>query len=934
MYPSTRRFSGNRVTSRTPCSVSETSHIAVMTRILYPGYAIVRSIALLLLALVLFAPARADSTAFTSFTQRDGLASDYVTSIAFGPGGSIWIGTPSGATNVVDKYWVTYTSAHGLGNDAVSDVAVGADGKIYFATQGGGLTVFDGGTRKTFNTSGSAIPSNFVTSVAVDAKNRVWVGTFGSGIARLEADVWTKFSLANNYINALALDASGNPWVATSDGAFFFDGKTWTQFTQAAGLASNRVNTVTVAPDGRIWFGTEAGATVYDGRRYRSYKEPDGLVNNAVRAIAVDNLNRAWLGTARGVSVLDGTKWTTFRRGDGLADEQVITLALDAQKNAWVGTSHGLSIFGNAALTRATTLPVVVVHGWTVAASDKLEDSEFRFLKNYMEADGIRPFYAAGVLPTRTLFQNAATLRDDIAAVKAQTGAKQVDIIAFSMGGLNTRAYLESTLYQNDVRRAIILGTPQAGVRLWYPLLTREIEDRPDEPSPIELSPEYADLFNRSHAPRATVPYDLLVGDARNQSGLDLLKMFPASDGLIEEWSAHALSGPLVRRVVNTDVHAWNPIPLPFAITSYLYPEQTYDRFIRNALRDPDSRPIGFAAAPVAPIAPRNTTPLNVDTLRAGQIVTRTVEMDAARSARFIARWTNGDISMSLRAPDGTRYTPDDFRQATYLKADIGSFVSYSIPRAQVGAWSLTITRNDKGNEPTNVTSYADLDSDLRLDVGTDRSWYRLGSSIVVTAALSNRLRGADVRARVEWLGDGTSPRGTSTETKLLEEGSAGNYAETLTDLARGGYYLLRITAKGAGFARERQVIIAVSPNWAQFAPGSKPRAQAEGVLGKYTGLTIQAPVNIIRAGAFALAATLRGPKGDLVASLTAPLTLAQGTQTASITIPGRDLRAAGIDGPYTVDLILMDATWAALQLDEAPKVITTDTYRAGDFGE
>ncbi len=925
--------------SKTPSGVSKKSHIAVMTRsTLHSGLSVFRCIAaLLLLSSFLLPPVHAAPIVFQSYFQTDGLASDYVSSIAFAPGASVWIGTPEGTTNVVDKYWVTYTSAHGLGNTTVTGVAAGGDGKVYFATQGGGLSVFDGGTRKTYSASSAVtttIPSNFLTSVAVDSKNHVWVGTFGSGVARLDGEVWTRFSLANNYINALALDGSGNPWVATSDGAFFYDGKTWTHFTQPAGLASNRVNTVAVAPDGRIWFGTDNGATVYDGRRYRTFRETDGLADNSVRAIAVDSLNRAWLGTANGVSLFDGTKWTTYRRADGLADDQVTTLALDAQKNAWIGTTHGLSVFGGSALTRATTLPVVLVHGWTVAASDKFEDSEFRFLKNYMEADGIKPFYASGILPTHTLLQNAAALRDDIAAVKAQTGAKQVDIIAFSMGGLNTRSYLESTLYQNDVRRVIILGTPEAGVRMWYPLLTREIEDRPKEPSPIELSPEFADLFNRSHAPRATVPYDLLVGDARNQPGLDLLKGFPPSDGLIDQWSAHALSGPLVRRVIDTDVHAWDPVPLPFNITSYLYPEQTYDRFIRNALRDPDSRPIGFAAAPVAPIAPRNTTPMNVDTLAAGQSVTHTLEMDAARAARFIARYTDGDISMNLRAPDGTRYTPDDFHQATYLKADIGSFVSYSIPRAQPGTWSVSVTRSDTGKEPVTVTIYADLDSDLTLNVGTDHPWYRPGSTVVVTATLSSRLRGADVRARIEWLGDGVSPRGSSTETRLLEEGSAGNYADSLTDLSRGGYYLLRITARGTGFARERQLIFAVSPNSAQFANASGTRARVEGSPGKYTALTIDAPVNVTRAGAFALAATLRGPKGELVASLTAPLTLAQGAQTASITIPGRDLHAAGIDGPYTVDLILMDASWAAIQLDEAPKVLTTDPYHASDFGD
>jgi len=98
--------------------------------------------------------------------------------------------------------------------------------------------------------------------------------------------------------------------------------------------------------------------------------------------------------------------------------------------------------------------------------------------------------------------------------------------------------------------------------------------------------------------------------------------------------------------------------------------------------------------------------------------------------------------------------------------------------------------------------------------------------------------------------------------------------------------------------------------------------------------LVIQAPVNVARAGAFALGATVRGPRGQLIVSLTAPLTLKRGAQIATVTIPGRDLRARGIDGPYTVELVLMDAAWAAILVDEMPSALITEAYRASDFAE
>lgn len=884
-------------------------------------------LSLLAFAFLLLSPAHASTPLFQSYTQRDGLAEDFVTSVAFEPGGAAWIGTTRGATRVQDKYWFSYTAANGLGNSWVTGIAVAPDGKVYFATYGGGLTVFNGATRKTYTLSNSNIPNNYLTSIALDKQNRVWVGTFGGGVGRLEGEAWSKFSLADNYVNAIAVDANNNPWVATNAGAFYFNGAGWARFTKDNGLGDSRVNAIAVGPDGRVWFGTDGGATVFDGKSFRTFRESDGLSGDLVRAIAFGAQNRVWLGTARGLTQLDGTTVKKFSRDDGLADNSITSLAIDAQGSAWVGTPHGLSVMG-VTLVKPSTFPVVMVHGWHGPDSDQLDDSEFRFLRKALESDGMQPFYAGGISPNHTLLQNAATLHDMIANVKKQTGAAKVDLIAFSMGGLNARAYLESSLYENDVRRAIILGTPMAGIRLWYPLLTREIEDRPSEPSAIELSPEYAALFNQTHSPRATVPYDLLSGDARTQAGAELLKVFPSSDGLIDTWSAQALDALNVRHIADTDLHAWNPAPLYFEPTSYLYPDQTYERYLRNALRDPDARPIGAAATAVDPIAPRNITPMNADMLRAGETISRSVLIDANRAARFFARWDSGDVNMDLRAPDGTRYTAANYRNATYLKADVGSFIGYSIPSAPAGIWQIIARRADKGADALKLTTYGDLDADLQMTASSDRTWYRSSAPITLTATLSNRASGADVRARILWLGDGVSPRGDATEYKFEDKGS-GNYQLPITSLNRGGYYLARVTARGSGFERERETIFSIAPDSARFE--GAPRARVEGSPGSYSALVVETGVNVSRPGNFAVAVTLRA-QGQVIASVTAPVTLGAGSQMVTVSIPGSDIRVQGKDAPYSVDLTLMDASWAAVQIDSLTNLLTISEYRANEF--
>ena len=64
--------------------------------------------------------------------------------------------------------------------------------------------------------------------------------------------------------------------------------------------------------------------------------------------------------------------------------------------------------------------------------------------------------------------QTARLLKDKIQEIKDKTGASKVDIIAHSMGGLITRYYVISDLYQGDVDQVVFLGTPHRGAPKAY----------------------------------------------------------------------------------------------------------------------------------------------------------------------------------------------------------------------------------------------------------------------------------------------------------------------------------------------------------------------------------------------------------------------------------------------------------------------------------
>lgn len=829
-------------------------------------------------------PARAADLVLNRYSTADGLAGNFVTAIAFEPNGSAWVGTIEGVTHISDAGWVSYTAQHGLGDDWVTAIAVAPDGRVWLGTQSGGLDVLDPTTRTItgYALDNSDIPSNFVTALAVDPENRVWVGTLnqGLGLYDVAADAWTHIPDAGESITALVLDGDGQPMVGTPNGVYAPTGDGWQRDASVGNANVRRIDAF-----GGSWF-----LTTDDARFVLSDEGWQALSDSDEIGAALDAAN--------------------------LTDEQVTAFAKDEQGRYWLGTPRGLVLasHGNAP-TAPKPLPVVLVHGWTVAGDDTLESSEFKYLKSYADRDGIPMFYAVGVSPENTLYQNAVAIRDAIAQAKQATGADKVNLIGFSMGGMNSRAYLESSLYDGDVNRVIILGTPQAGVELWKPILVEQILAKHAQPSAVELSPEYADLVRQNRQPNPSVAYDLLIGDVNDSDGMGLLKALPPSDALISVASALGqgfIELPDARKHVNNDLHDWSPQPVPLDLSSYLYPRNTYERYLRNALRDATNAPLGSEIAePSAPhLAPDfvpNHTPVVTEPLAPGATNVRTVVVDANESARFIAYYPGGEVKFSLVAPNGKVYETsdlprDDGTGVTSLSADIASFTGFAVDNAQPGEWRLMLTRKDEGDAPLDVSTFAELRAPRSIRL-TGSGWgQQVGEPRPITV---HAPRGAKLAARIAI--PSAEPGGAFIfqELPLFDDGAHGDgaaqdgeYGNVFTP-ERSGWYVVQVNVAGIGWERGAEALFAVNATGARLGESANRRTENGKVI-------YELEVQSERAGPFLLSARLQGK------SYVMPLELVKGANRVSL--PFDAARLTG--GAGTLELMLMDGQWAAVPIE------------------
>ena len=334
--------------------------------------ALVAVVGVLILGELAFQGAR--HLGWTTYTAADGLAGNFVRSIAVASDGALWFGTEGGVSRFDGQTWTTYTAADGLADNNVTSIVVAPDGALWFGTEGA-VSRFDGETWTTYATD-DGLADNSVWSIAVAPDGALWFGTWGGGVSRFDGETWTTYTtddgLADNSVRSIAVAPDGALWFGTGGGGVSrFDGQTWTTYTPADGLAGIWVPAITVAPappeggaGGVLWFGAGRGVSRFDGKTWTTYTAADGLTGDQVSSIAVAPDGTLWAGTYKGgVSRFDGEAWTTYTPADfDVAEDWVFALAVDGQGRVWVGTYNGLRI-----LDERVALPGQVLDVWARA---------------------------------------------------------------------------------------------------------------------------------------------------------------------------------------------------------------------------------------------------------------------------------------------------------------------------------------------------------------------------------------------------------------------------------------------------------------------------------------------------------------------------------------------------------------------------------------
>ena len=283
---------------------------------------------------------RYDGTAFTFFTEKEGLPSNFVRTVQVDAEGTLWITSRDGLCTFDGATFtrVAVPMAAPTGDDSFAVRPPGPDALFFPAMHGAAVAEagelrflplpIDEADRTELNAYQS-LRRYDVYTVHRDRTGAIWMGTANRGVCRLDGTAvrwFREHDLDKAPVRAIFVDDKGHAWFGNSGvGLFRFDGTTLVNFgvekkianlTWLQGALIRQPGTIadphaiTSDRHGDVWIGAfDSGVWRSDGNSLKNFTTADGLPVDSVSAIFEDASGTLWFGTFRGVCRFDGKRF-------------------------------------------------------------------------------------------------------------------------------------------------------------------------------------------------------------------------------------------------------------------------------------------------------------------------------------------------------------------------------------------------------------------------------------------------------------------------------------------------------------------------------------------------------------------------------------------------------------------------------------------------
>ncbi len=276
----------------------------------------------------------------TQFRKVDGLADDFVVSLAEDDEGSLWVGTRNGLSQLSDVKIPTYGKGEGLSGDINVAVSGSRRGGIWVATSDG-LAYFDG-VAASFYGKEVGLKEPYINGIFEASSGEVYLIE-----GKMDVEIFSEGKIVASYPHqtwptGLAEDAHGV--VLGVAGNLFRIGKDYYApypFENGEKPSINWIFHMTKSRDGSILVGGDTGLCRIRDGKFALFGPECGLADTKVTWVCEDDEGTLWLGHETGISRLKNGVGRAITRKEGLFDDIINAIVPDDHGSLWVDSGRG-----------------------------------------------------------------------------------------------------------------------------------------------------------------------------------------------------------------------------------------------------------------------------------------------------------------------------------------------------------------------------------------------------------------------------------------------------------------------------------------------------------------------------------------------------------------------------------------------------------------
>jgi ligand-binding sensor domain-containing protein len=347
----------------------------------------------------------AQNSNFVTYGMEEGLIMSQIETVVQDQKGYLWIGTIGGLSKYDGVKFTNYTQKNGLAEDWITRSALASNGDIYFGHWGGGISCWSAMGDSLIDLKLERHTEFKYITDLIEIENTLYISTDGAGVLKynIEKKAIEKVDLGSPslQINALSLDQFKNIWICSDLGIDVFsstqnkvlkhldepniqqalqayDHEMWLASNEGIikliyssayeiqdrdylnkedGLTSNNIKTIYADIDKNIWIGTKDQGIIQfiPSKQQSKNKTSQGEINIFSSKFELkyyhancfwqDREGNIWVGTEIGLNKYMGDLFRVYNHNDNLINNLVWSILEDSKGRLWFGTTEGISIF-------------------------------------------------------------------------------------------------------------------------------------------------------------------------------------------------------------------------------------------------------------------------------------------------------------------------------------------------------------------------------------------------------------------------------------------------------------------------------------------------------------------------------------------------------------------------------------------------------------